>query len=365
MKVEAAVLEKIGEPLVLRQVDVAEPEDREVLVEVKASGICHSDLISATAEVGHALPLVLGHEVAGVVRRVGPKVDSLKVGDHVVACRVGSCGSCHDCISGNPYRCQHPEEVVRNADQAPRVSLDGLAVESKSTIGGFMDHVLLHENALVSIDKDMPFDKASVLGCAVATGAGAAINTAEVRVGDTVAVIGCGGVGLSAIQGAALAGARRIIAVDILDNKLELAKRFGATHVVNSSHADPTESVRSMTGGIGVDAAFECAGLLPTTRQAIDMTRPTGVAYLIGIHDVSNELTLRPFADLLMAKKSIRSVFMGSTNFKRDIPNYVDFYLQGRFNLDDLVSRTIDLADVNAGLEDLRRGEVARTVVTF
>lgn len=365
MKATAAVLEKIGEPLVMRQVDLAEPENREVLVEVKASGICHSDLISATAEVGHELPLVLGHEVAGIVRKVGPKVDSLRVGDHVVACRVGSCGSCYDCISGQPYRCPNPDTVLRNPDQTPRVSLDGVAVESKSTIGGFMDHVLLHENALVSIDPAMPFDKACVLGCAVATGAGAVINTADVRVGDTVAVIGCGGVGLSAVQGAALAGARRIIAVDILDSKLELAKRFGATHVVNSANEDPAEAVRRLTGEVGVDAAFECAGLLPTTRQAMSMTRATGVAYLIGIQDTDNELVLRPFADLLMAKKSIRSVFMGSTNFKRDIPNYVDFYLQGRFNLDDLVSSTIGLADVNDGLNDLHRGEVARTVVTF
>lgn len=365
MKVAAAVLEKTGEPLVLRQVDLAEPEDREVLVEVKASGICHSDLISATAEVGHELPLVLGHEVAGIVRKVGPIVHSLEVGDHVVACRVGSCGSCYDCISGKQYRCPHPETVLRAPGRAPRVSLDGVAVESKSTIGGFMDHVLLHENALVSIDREMPFDKACVLGCAVATGAGAVINTADIRVGDTVAVIGCGGVGLSAVQGAALAGARKIIAVDILNNKLDLARRFGATHVVNSSQEDAADTVHRLTGGVGVDAAFECAGLLPTTHQAVAMTRATGIAYLIGIQDASNELVLRPFADLLMAKKSIRSVFMGSTSFKRDIPNYVDFYLQGRFNLDDLVSRTITLADVNEGLEDLHRGEVARTVVTF
>lgn len=365
MKTRAAVLEEISKPLVIRDIDVATPEGREVLIEVKASGICHSDMFAAEHASGWPMPVVLGHEVAGIVKEIGPNVTSLRVGDHVVACEIESCGHCDDCVRGRPYQCQFPHEIMRGSHQPPRLSLAGKPVMQFSGIGGFMEHVLLHENACVTIDSRLSFDKAAVLGCSVVTGAGAAINAADVRVGDTVAVLGCGGVGLNAIQGALLAGARRVIAIDILARKLDLAARFGATDVINAAETDAVAAVMETTRGLGVDYAFECAGQMASTEQAIAMTRPTGTTFLIGIQKPENVLALRPFADLLIAKKSVKSVFMGSSNFKYDIPLFIDLYQQGRFNLDDLVSATIPLDQIHSGFDALHAGEVARTVITF
>lgn len=365
MKVRAAVLEEAGAPLVMKDVSLARPEGREVLVEVRASGICHSDMTAAGSDVGLPLPMVLGHEVAGAIIAVGPAVTTLEVGDHVVACGVDHCGTCADCVRGRPYRCQRPDEIMRRPDQEPRITVDGAPVTQFSFIGGFMERVVLHENSLVAIDKRLPFEKAAVLGCGVATGAGAAINTAGIRVGDVVVVVGCGGVGLNAVQGARLAGARSIIAVDIRAGKLDLAVAFGATATVDASREDAVAAVADLTGGIGADYVFECAGTMPTTRQSIEMTRPTGSTFLVGVQQPGNVLALRPFDELLLAKRSIRSVFMGSSNFKYDLPLYVDLYFQGRFNLDDLVSRTIALDEIQSGFDAIASGDSARTVITI
>lgn len=364
MKMLAAVLESVGKPLELQEIDIASPIGREVLVQVKASGLCHSDLFATQHSSGWPLPMLLGHEVAGVVVEVGELAQEFEPGDRVVACEVGHCGQCNDCIRGLVWRCQQQHVAVRSADSAPRLSRAGKPVVQFSEIGGFAEYVLLDESNLVKIPDTLPFELSAILGCGVVTGAGAAINTAGVRVGDTAAVVGCGGVGLSTIWGANLAGARKVIAVDVLASKLELARSFGATHTIDASQEDVGARVRELTDGVGVDYAFEAAGHKATALQAIEMTRKTGNTLLIGIQDPETVLELRPFADLLIAQKSLHSVFMGSTNFKYDIPLFAELYTQGRFPLEQLVSMTIPLEKINDGLANLESGGHARIVVT-
>ena len=362
---KAAVLDAVGQKFTVQEIDIADPIGREVLVEVKASGLCHSDLHIAENDFGFPMPSILGHELAGIVSAIGPDVTEFAVGDHVVGCLVSHCGHCAHCQAGQPYLCEHKEETQRTADEPPRITRNGEPVTQFSELAGFAEYSLAHENNLVAVNKQIPFDKAALLGCGVVTGAGAVINTASVRVGDTVAIIGCGGVGLSAIQGAALAGARRVIAIDLQPKKLELAKRFGATDVVNPADGDVIERVRSITGGQGVTHSFEVIGLKVTAMQALGVLADGGTAYLIGMQKPGTILEIDPFGELLMHQKSIKGVYMGSTNFKLDIPLYADLYLQGRFNLDDLVSQTIDLDAINAGYDELRKGEVARSVIVF
>jgi S-(hydroxymethyl)glutathione dehydrogenase/alcohol dehydrogenase len=362
---KAAVLDAVGEKFTVQEIDIAEPLGREVLVKVKASGLCHSDLHIAENDFGFPMPSVLGHEIAGVVEAIGPDVSEFAVGDHVVGCLVSHCGHCDKCQSGRSFMCRNASETQRGADQPPRLTRDGAPVTQFSELGGFAEYSLAHENNLVAVSPQIPFDKAALLGCGVVTGAGAVINTAAVRVGDTVAVIGCGGVGLSAIQGAAIAGARRIIAIDLQPAKLELALKFGATDTVNPADGDVVEQVKALTGGDGVNHSFEVIGLKITAMQALQVLAKGGGAYLIGMQKPGTILEIDPFGELLMEQKSIRGVYMGSTNFKLDIPLYADLYLQGRFNLDDLVSQTITLDEINEGYDDLRKGEVARSVITF
>jgi S-(hydroxymethyl)glutathione dehydrogenase/alcohol dehydrogenase len=363
---KAAILEAVGESFVIQDIDIAQPVGREVLVDVKASGLCHSDLHIAENDFGFPMPSVLGHEAAGIVTAIGPDVTEFAVGDHVVGCLVGFCGHCDKCAAGKTFQCRnYPAATQRTADEAPRLSRDGVAVTQFSELGGFAEQILAHENNIVKVNDDIPFDKAALLGCGVITGAGAVIHTAGVRVGDTVAVIGCGGVGLSAVQGAAIAGARRIIAIDLQPGKLELAKKFGATDTVNPADGDVLEQIQAITGGDGVDFAFEVIGLKATALQAIQILAKGGGAYLIGMQKPGTVLEIDPMGDLLMNQKRVQGVYMGSSNFKLDIPLYADLYQQGRFNLDDLVSQTIRLEDINEGYDELRKGEVARSVVVF
>lgn len=361
---KAALLRSPGDPLEVVEVELAEPIGREVLVDVRASGICHSDVTASRHVTQNGMPLLLGHEVAGVVRAVGPDVQGIAVGDHVVACEIRHCGNCDDCLRGRSYMCTRVDETERTPEQGPRASIDGAAVNQFSHIAGFAEQILLHENNLVVIADDVPFEVAAVMGCGVVTGAGATINAAQVRVGDTVAVIGCGGVGLSAIAGAAIAGARTIIAIDVVADKLELAREFGATHVVNAAEVDPVAAVREITGGIGVQHALECVGAKATAFQALEMTREVGSTYLIGIQSPETVFEINPFFELLMPKKSLRMVYMGSSTFRVDIPLYLDFWRQGRFPLDRLVGRRIALGEVNDAFERIGSDGVARTVIT-
>lgn len=357
----AAVLNRVPGPLEIEEIQIDDPGPREVLVRVVASGLCHSDLHFMEGKYVRETPLVLGHEASGVVEAVGRDVVAFRPGDHVVACLSVFCGHCPDCLSGRPALCEAPERE-RAPGQPPRLSRNGTPVRQFAHLSAFAEQMLVHEHALVKIRPDMPLDRAALIGCAVTTGVGAVINTAKVPPGGTVAVLGCGGIGLNCIQGAALAGAGRIIAVDTLAWKLELARSFGATDLVDAAEEDTVAVVRELTGG-GVEYSFEAIGLKRTAEQAFAMLRAGGTATLIGL--IPEGQTIELLGTDFLDEKRIQGSSMGSNRFPIDIPRYVDFYLAGRLKLDELISARIGLDDVDAGYEALKRGEVARSVIVF
>jgi S-(hydroxymethyl)glutathione dehydrogenase / alcohol dehydrogenase len=360
--VKAAVLREVGERLAIEDARIDNPGPHEVLVRTAAVGACHSDLHYIEGLWHAPLPTVLGHEAAGVVEKVGSEVRYVAPGDHVISCLSVFCGHCSYCTTGRPFNCQSPE-MERDETQPPRLSrLDGGTLHQFYSLSAFAEQMLVHEHALVKIRPDMPLDRAALIGCAVTTGFGAVIHTANVEVGSTVVVIGCGGVGLSAINGAAIAGAGRIIAVDIVASKLDLARHFGATDVVNAAEADPVETVREMSGG-GVPYSFEALGLKSTCEQAFRMLGPSGVATVIGMLPEGQMLEIEG-ADLMWEKR-LQGSNMGSNRFRVDIPRYVDFYLSGKLKLDDMISRRIQLEEVNDAFAEMKRGAVARSVVVF
>ena len=359
---KAAVLHEVGKPLVVEDLQVDNPGPREVLVRTAAAGICHSDYHYMNGSWAGDLPVALGHEASGIVEKVGRDVTYLAPGDHVISCLSIFCGNCRNCLAGKPYICDDTDALERQAEEKPRLSLNGRAVHQGFSLAAFAEQMLLHEHALVKIRPDMPLDRAALIGCAVTTGVGAVIRTAAVEPGSTVAVIGCGGVGLSAISGAALAGASRIIAIDIHDHKLELAKQFGATEGVNASDTDPVETVLEMTGG-GLDYSFEALGLKKTCEQAFAMLRPSGTACVIGMVPEGEKLEIDA-GELLDDRRLIGSN-MGSNVFRIDMPRFVDFYLDGKLNLDAMISQRVPLERINEAYADMLAGNVARTVITF
>lgn len=360
---KAAVLNAISGKFDIEEIQIDSPKGCEVLVEVKASGLCHSDLHFAENDFGVPLPAVFGHELAGVVKELGPEVREFAVGDHVVASLVQFCGHCAACLSGHTYQCKHPEETVRKPEEGPRLTRNGKPVTAMFGTAAFAEYSLVHENQLVKVSKKLPFPQAAILGCGTVTGAGAAINTAGVKPGDTVAVIGVGGVGLNVISGAKLAGAERIIAIDTQAKKEVLARKFGATDFVNPADGDPVEAVKALTGS-GVDHAFEVIGLKVTSEQAVQMVRLGGHVYLIGVHKPGSTIAVDVMSDMLMRQVVISGVYMGSSNIKHDIPMYANLYEQGRFNLDDLISTEINISEINEAYEELKKGAIARSVIT-
>jgi len=342
-------------------VEIAAPIGREVLVDVQASGLCHTDVLFATNNI-IPMPAVLGHEVAGIVAEVGPDVQQFKVGDHVVGSLVQSCGACARCLSGRSFQCQHPESTLRRPTDPPRISRHGVGVFQGLGLGGFAERALIHENQLAILPKEMPFAQASLLGCGVVTGAGAVLNTAQVSAGETVVIVGAGGVGLNAISGARIAGASRIVVIDIQPKRLEAAKHFGATDVVDSSKTNPVEAVRGFLPG-GADHVFDFVGSKAVAEQGLAMLGVGGGLYLVGVTKPEVNLELNIF-DAIGGQKHVEGVNFGSTNFKRDIPMYAALYLQGRMNLDDLVSKRISLREVNDGYAALQDGSLNRVVVT-
>jgi S-(hydroxymethyl)glutathione dehydrogenase / alcohol dehydrogenase len=364
MDMQAAVFRKVHEPLTIETVDVDKPWGREVLVRTAATGVCHSDLHVVEGQSRYALdkPFILGHEGAGVVEAVGADVTTVRPGDHVVACLSGFCGTCAQCLSGHPNLCVGGV-VTRSASAAPRLSQRGQAFQQFAAIGSYAERMLLHENSLVKIDADLPLDRAALVGCGVLTGVGAALRTSGLQGGQTVAVFGCGGVGLAIVQGARIGGASRIIGVDVFDSKLEMATRVGATHVVNSAHDDPVKAVRALTAGAGVDHAFEAVGNTTLVRQAIESLAIRGTATIVGVlpPDAMIEfpwMAIRP-------ECKVQTSRMGSNQFRTDIPRYLEFYRQGRLLLDEMVTRRGRLDDINEAFRAMKAGEVARTVLTF
>jgi S-(hydroxymethyl)glutathione dehydrogenase/alcohol dehydrogenase len=358
---KALVVNALGGRFDLEDVQVAAPIGREVLVDVQASGLCHTDLLFATHNI-FPMPAVLGHVVSVIVAEVVPDVSQFRAGDHVVGSLAQSCGMCARCLSGRPYQCQHPELTVRRPTDAPRLTRSGKGLFQGLGLGGFAERALIHENQLAIVPKEMPFAQAALLGCGVVTGAGAVLNTAKVSAGDTVVIIGAGGVGLNAISGARIAGASRIVVIDIQPKRLEAARRFGATDVIDSTKVKPVEVVRDLLPR-GADHVFDFVVLKAVAEQGLAMLGVGGGLYLVGVVTPEVNIDLNIF-DAIGGQKSVQGVNFGSTNFKRDIPMYADLYLQGRMNLDDLVSKEIALRDVNDGYVALKDGSLNRVVVT-
>ena len=359
---KAAVLREIQKPLEIEDVEISSPGPREVVIRTVAAGVCHSDLHFHSGAYLHPLPAVLGHESAGIVEEVGSSVRYVQPGDHVITCLSVFCGHCKFCLGGRPSLCLKLD--TRRAPGEPsRLSQKGEVMHQFLDLSSYAEQLLVHENAIVKIRNDMPLDKAALIGCGVTTGLGAVFNTAKVPAGAIVAVIGCGGVGLSAIQGAAIAGAGRIIAVDRIASKLDLAKQLGATDCVDASAGDPVEQVRELTGGAGVEYSFEAIGAKQPAEQAYRMLEIGGTATVIGMIPLGQKIEIHG-VDLLF-EKTLQGCNMGSNRFRVDMPRYIELYLSGRLKLDEMVSRELKLEDVNDAFAALEQGEVARQVIRF
>jgi S-(hydroxymethyl)glutathione dehydrogenase/alcohol dehydrogenase len=361
---KAAVMRAHQAPLEIEEVRIGAPGPGEVLVRTAASGICHSDLHVMEGGLPMPPPCILGHEPAGLVEAVGEGVVGFAPGDHVIGCISAWCGSCEQCLRGKPHLCTGMASLQRPPEAPPRLQgADGSPLLQFANLSSFAEQMLTHERALVKIRPDMPLDRAALIGCGVTTGLGAALNTARVEPGSACAVIGCGGVGLSALQGCRIAGAGRIVAVDNQPWKLELARKLGATDAVDASQGDPVAQVMELTGG-GVDYSFECIGLAPTVQQAVGMLKRGGSALLVGLVPVGKLVELH-IADITLQEKRVMGSMMGSNRFRIDMPRYVDFYLDGRLQLDEMISSRIALEGVNEAFDNLRRGEAARQVIVF
>ena len=361
---KAAVFRKVHEPLTIEAVEIDRPQGRELLVRTVATGVCHSDLhvVDGVGRFPLDRPYILGHEGAGVVEAVGTEVTSVRPGDHVVACLSGFCGSCLQCLAGHPNLCTGGF-VTRAESAPPRLSQNGAPIRQFLGVSSYAERMLLHENSVVKIDLELPLDRAALVGCGVLTGVGAALRTSGLQAGQTVAVFGCGGVGLSIIQGARIGAARQIIGVDVFDSKLEMAKRMGATHVVNSANDDPVRAVRELTRGAGVDHAFEAVGNAKLVRQAVESLAIRGTATIVGVlpPDATIEfpwMAIRP-------ECRVQTSRMGSNRFRIDIPLYLEFYRQGKLLLDEMVTRRGRLEDINDAFRAMKAGEVARSVLVF
>ena len=365
--IQASILPDRNAPLVIEEVTLDAPKAGEVLVRIAASGVCHSDLSVIDGTLPLPTPIVLGHEGAGVVEAVGPGVTSVKVGDHVVLSWRPQCNRCAYCLRGQPYLC----------DLASRMSLSGAMLDGTRRLrrgaeelfhmtqtSSMAEYAVVPETGAIPIDRDIPLDKAALVGCAVTTGAGAVFNTARVEAGASVAVFGCGGVGLSVIQGALIAGANPIIAIDLLDSKLEAARRLGATHAINGKSGDAPARIRDLTAGQGADYAFEAIGNPDVVSQAYDSVRRGGKVIVIGVANMMAQISV-PHLTLVLQEKAVLGSCYGSARPQLDMPRLLRLYKAGRLKLDEMVTRTYKLSQVNQAFDDLRNGVNLRGVVVF
>jgi S-(hydroxymethyl)glutathione dehydrogenase/alcohol dehydrogenase len=360
---KAAVLYNFGEPLKVESLALASPREDEVTVKLAASGVCHSDLSVQQAKLPFPPPVVLGHEGAGIIEDVGKDVKHLKPGDHVVLSWVENCGRCHFCIAGHAHLCDAMMASMMSGGELV-FDKDGTKIARMAGVASFSERTVVRANAAIKIPDDVPLDRACLVGCGVMTGVGAAVNTAKVRPGQTVAVFGCGGVGLNVIQGAALCGASRIIAVDLAPAKLELAKTFGATDVVNGKDGGAPDQIRALTDGLGVDFAFEVIGIPSVIQEAYMSLKRGGKVIVVGVPPMGQMVEI-PGQMISLEEKSIVGSLYGSGNMKRDMPRLIDLYQRGRLKLDELVSKRIRLEDVNTAFADMEKGTVARSVIVF
>ncbi len=359
---KAAVMFEVNKPLEICEVEVRKPKAREVLVRTAAAGLCHSDLHFMEGLYPHPLPVILGHESAGVVEAVGSEVDHVKPGDHVITCLSVFCGQCKNCVTGRPNLCLNTN-VKEPPGQAEKFIWDRPEkLNNFANLSSYAEQMLVHEGAVVKVRKDMPMPQAALIGCGVITGFGAAVKSAKVGFNDTVAIIGCGGVGMAALNGAAYAGASRIIAVDTNPVKLQLAAKLGATDLVNATEGDPVEQIKNLTDG-GVDHAIECLGTKRTAEQAFEMLAIGGTATIVGMVPFGQKMELHG-ADFLRERK-VQGSSMGSNQFRVDMPNLVELYMSGRLQLDDWVSDIIKLEEINDGFTAMKEGRVVRSVIDF
>lgn len=364
----AAVLKGLEQPLEILDVGIEAPHAGEVRVRLGASGVCHSDLSIQNGTLISALPVVLGHEGAGVVEEVGEGVTNVKPGDHIVISWVPACGECFFCLRDQGNLCEVGSNALATGgllDGTTRFTLDGAPLMQMAASGTFSTESIIPAIGAVKIDNDVPLKAAALIGCGVLTGFGAAVNTAKIRQGDTVAVVGCGGVGLNVIQGAKHAGADRIIAVDMVDSKLELARKFGATETVNASSVNAVSGVMELTQQRGADVAFEVIGLGPTIDQTVQMTRRGGQAILVGVPKMEVMLQLPAFFGVVLQEKTIKGCWYGSSNVHTDVPKLARLYKEGKLMLDELISREIALEGVNEAFDAMKTGEVARSVIVY
>jgi len=375
MKIRAAVLQSIGlprpyrdsQPLRIEELELDPPGDREVLVQIKAAGLCHSDLSVIDGNRPRPTPMALGHEAAGVVKAVGPGVTDLAVGDHVVAVFVPSCGQCAPCAEGRPALCEPGAKantagtLINGGHRLRRAN--GEPINHHLGVSAFADHAVVSRNSLVKIDPRLPFEHAALFGCAVLTGVGAVVNTAGVKPGQSVAVVGLGGVGLNCVLGALVAGASEVIAIDVQDSKLELARQLGATQTFNSGKPDAVAEIRAATNG-GVDVAVEMAGSEKALELAYAITRRGGTTVTGGLAHPERKLALQQVS-LVAEERTLRGSYVGSCVPVRDVPRYVALFRQGRLPVDKLLSRTLRLEQINEGFDALADGQAVRQVVVF
>ncbi|PBC80773.1 MULTISPECIES: S-(hydroxymethyl)mycothiol dehydrogenase [unclassified Streptomyces] len=358
-EVHAVVAAKQGAPVELQTILVPDPGPGEVLVAVQACGVCHTDLHYRDGAINDGFPFLLGHEAAGVIEAVGPGVTALAPGDYVVLAWRAPCGTCRSCRRGRPWYC------FDSANATQRMTLrDGTPLAPALGIGAFAEKTLVAAGQAVKVDPHARPEAAGLIGCGVMAGYGAAVHTGAVGSGDTVAVIGCGGVGNAAIAGASAAGARRVIAVDIDDRKLDGATRFGATHTVNSRGTDPIEAVRGLTGGHGADVVIDTVGRPETYRQGFFMRDLAGTLVLVGVPDQDMRIEL-PLIDLFSRGGALKSSWYGDCLPSRDFPVLIDRYLSGRLDLDGFVTETIALDEVESAFDKMRDGRVLRSVVVI
>jgi S-(hydroxymethyl)glutathione dehydrogenase / alcohol dehydrogenase len=359
---KAAVLIETGQPLVIESLSIAKPLAHEVLIRTATCGLCHSDLHFIEGTYPHPLPAVPGHEAAGIVEAVGSEVTMVKPGDAVVTCLSAFCGHCEFCVTGRMSLCLGAATRRKKGDDPRITRSDGTAINQMLNLSAFAEMMLVHEHACVRINPDMPLDRASVIGCAVTTGAGAIFNICKLTPGETVAVIGCGGVGLATINAAKIAGAGLIIAADPIPEKRALALKLGATDVVDATADDAAIQIQELTKG-GVDHAIEAVGRPASAELAVKSLKRGGTATILGMMPLQHSVGLS--ANDLLSGKKLQGGFMGGNRFPVDIPRLVDFYMRGLLDLDSIIAQRITLEEINSGFDKMKKGDIARSVIVF
>jgi Zn-dependent alcohol dehydrogenase len=365
MNAKAAVLYEIKKPVVVEDVEVLEPGPHEVQVKWTANGVCHSDYHLVTGDSPHPLPVVLGHEAAGVVQKVGAGVETVQVGDHVCSSYIPSCGRCSYCIGGQPTMCalrDKPRWLMHDGTSRFR-NRNGESLYHYLQVAGYSTHTVLPEQSVIPIRKDMPLDVACLVSCGVLAGAGPVFNRAKVQPGASVAVWGCGGVGLNTIQMSRIMGAGKIIAVDVIKQKLDWAQEFGATHCVDASKEDPVAAVHALSGTGGVDYAFELVGTQRTMEQAFNATHRGGMCVVVGVSPAGTRLSIDP--GMLLQQRVLTGSSFGAGHQRTDVPMLIDLYMSGKYRLNEMITRRVPLTGLNEAFDRMLAGEVKRSVVVY